>query len=157
MSCTSIPEDIKPVSGFDLDSYMGTWYEIARLDHSFEKGLQKVTATYSKRDDGKVKVMNRGFLAAKDKWKEATGKARIASETNKGYLEVSFFGPFYGPYVIFELDKDEYRYAFVTSGEDYLWFLSRTPTVSDELMEKFRSSVQALGYPVDELIWVEHE
>lgn len=145
----------KPITGFELDKYLGKWYEIARLDHRFERNMQKVTAKYSIRDDGKVKVTNRGYK--NDKWKTAIGKAKLAKDENIGFLKVSFFGPFYGSYIIYELD-DDYSYAFVSGDNtNYLWFLSRTPTVSDKLMEKFLTQAKELGFNTDELIFVEQE
>lgn len=158
-SCGSMPDNIKPVSDFELDRYMGKWYEIARLDHRFERGLENVTATYSIMDDGTVKVANRGLSATSKEWNDAIGKARFAGDSNIGHLEVSFFGPFYGPYVIFDLDesKENYQYAFVASSEKYLWFLSRTPTVSDEIKDKFLNAAQASGYNIEELIFVNQE
>lgn len=146
----------QPITDFDLDKYLGKWYEIARLDHRFERGLQKVTAEYSIRDDGKVKVTNRGYK--NDKWKQAVGKAKFAQDEDTGFLKVSFFGPFYGSYIIFELDKENYSYAFIVGGNtNYLWFLSRTPTVSNELLEKFINEADELGFNTDELIFVEQE
>ena len=144
-----------PVSHFDIDRYLGTWYEIARLDHSFERGLEKVTAEYSLAPDGGITVINRGYSPDRDKWKEAQGRARFASETDKGYLKVSFFWPFYGSYVIFELDEQDYQYAFVSGpSTSYLWLLARTPTVSETLKKKFEERVLQLGFAGDELIWV---
>jgi apolipoprotein D and lipocalin family protein len=103
-SCTGTPEGVEVVTDFELDRYLGTWYEIARLDHSFERGLSNVTANYSMRDDGGVKVVNRGFNTEKSEWDEATGKAYFVGESDIGQLKVSFFGPFYGGYNIVELD-----------------------------------------------------
>ena len=156
-SCGSVPDNITPVRNFELDRYLGTWYEIARLDHRFERGLEKVSATYSLRDDGKVKVVNRGWNVEKGEWKEAVGKARFADDKTVGHLEVSFFGPFYGPYVIFELEQQNYDYAFISSGDGYLWFLSRTPTVSDALKQAFITKAKTLGFNTDELIFVQQE
>ncbi|MFA0071671.1 lipocalin family protein, partial [Vibrio breoganii] len=111
----------------------GTWYEVARLDHSFERGLSNISAEYSLRDDGGVKVVNRGYSLEKGEWNEAEGKAYFVEESDQGYLKVSFFGPFYGAYVVFELDKEGYQYAFVSGPDtDYLWLLSRTPEVAPE-------------------------
>lgn len=156
-SCLGYPEQIKPVENFKLDKYLGKWYEIARLDHSFERGLNKVTATYSLKDDGGVKVLNRGFDTEDKEWSEAEGKAYFVEEENKGYLKVSFFGPFYGSYVVFELD-DNYEYAYIgSSSHDYLWFLSRTPKVSKEALEKFKKRALESGYNLDELVIVEQE
>jgi apolipoprotein D and lipocalin family protein len=156
-ACSGIPEGIEPVSGFELDRYMGKWYEIARLDHRFERGLEQVTATYSIQDDGTVRVDNRGFSTEEKAWEDAVGKAKFADNPTVGHLKVSFFGPFYGSYVIFELDKENYQYAFVTGGENSLWFLSRTPEVSDDLKDTFVNTVRASGYNTEELIFVNQE
>ncbi len=153
--CLGMPKNVSPVKGFELDRYLGKWYEIARLDHSFERGMEQVTAEYSLRKDGGVAVRNRGFLTAKQEWKEADGKAFFVEEPDTGYLKVSFFGPFYGSYVIFELDKENYQYAFV-SGPDtsYLWLLSRQPTVAPELLTRFAARAAQLGFAADKLIYV---
>ena len=154
--CLGMPDGVKPVANFQLDRYLGKWYEIARLDHSFERGLQQVTADYSMREDGGVRVVNRGFNSEKAEWQEAEGKAFFVEDENTGYLKVSFFGPFFGSYVVFELDSEDYQYAFI-SGPDtsYLWLLSRTPTVSEEVLDRFRSRAAELGFDMEELILVE--
>jgi apolipoprotein D and lipocalin family protein len=151
-----MPEGVRPVSGFELDRYLGTWYEIARLDHSFERGLSRVTAEYSLRDDGGVRVVNRGFDAASGEWKEAVGKAYFVNGNDVGYLKVSFFGPFYGAYVVFELDHENYGHAFI-SGPDtsYLWLLARTPSVSEDVIDRFVERSAALGFDTDSLIFVD--
>ncbi|MGO3799471.1 MAG: lipocalin family protein, partial [Vibrio casei] len=102
--CLGMPKSVTPIQEFDVNQYLGTWYEIARLDHSFERGLTQVTADYSLKEDGGVKVINRGYSAAEGEWQQAEGKAYFVNEPNEGYLKVSFFGPFYGSYVIFYLD-----------------------------------------------------
>ena len=154
-ACTSLPKGIEPVSGFELPKYLGTWYEVARLDHSFERGMEQVTATYEMREDGGVKVTNRGFKTAEQVWDSADGKAFFVDDDTIGHLKVSFFGPFYGSYVVYELDKEGYQYAFITSyNRDYLWFLSRTPKVSDELKQQFTKQAKQLGFAMDEIIWV---
>ncbi|HAS6144237.1 TPA: lipocalin, partial [Vibrio vulnificus] len=112
--CLGMPETVKPVDEFNLQNYLGKWYEIARLDHSFEAGLTQVTAEYTLKDDGGVAVLNKGFLANENQWKEAEGKAYFVNGDSEGYLKVSFFGPFYGSYVVFALDKTDYQYAFVS-------------------------------------------
>ena len=104
--CVGMPETVKPVQQFELDRYLGKWYEVARLDHSFERGLDNISAEYSLRDDGGVKVINRGYSAEDGEWNEAEGKAYFVEGSEQGYLKVSFFGPFYGAYVVFELDKE---------------------------------------------------
>ena len=155
--CLGVPNGVNPVKEFDLNKYLGKWYEIVRLDHSFERGLNMVTAEYSLRDDSGVKVINRGFLAAENEWKEAEGKAYFVGSQKEGYLKVSFFGPFYGSYVVFELDKEKYQYAFVASSNtSYLWLLSRTPTISKELKDRFVKRSKELGFNSDNLIFVEH-
>lgn len=155
--CTGVPEGITPVRPFDLDRYLGTWYEIARLDHPFERGLENVSAEYSLREDGDVRVINRGFSAAGGGWKVAEGRARFAGARDEGYLKVSFFGPFYGAYVVFELDQEDYRYAFVAgNSRSYLWFLSRTPKVSEALRDHFIRRAGELGFDTGGLIFVEH-
>jgi apolipoprotein D and lipocalin family protein len=156
-SCAGLPKNIEPVADFELNKYMGKWYEIARLDHSFEKDLEQVTATYSIKSDGTVRVANRGLSSKSKEWKDAVGKAKFAGDSSVGYLKVSFFGPFYGSYVIFDLDKENYQYSFVTGGENYLWLLSRTPTIGDEIKNKFLNTIQEYGYNTEELIFVNQE
>jgi len=154
--CTGVPEGISPVKAFNIDRYLGTWYEIARLDHSFERGLDDVSAEYSLREDGGVRVINRGFSVTEGSWKEAEGKAYFAGARDEGYLKVSFFGPFYGSYIVFELDQANYQYAFVAgNSKSYLWFLSRTPTVNAALLAHFIERVAELGFDTDGLIFVE--
>ncbi len=158
VSCTGVPEGISPVTGFDLQRYLGTWHEIARLDHSFERGMTQVTADYSLNDDGSILVVNRGYLAEKNEWKEAIGKAKFVGAEDVGHLKVSFFGPFYGGYVIYELDHQGYQYAFVTSySRDYLWLLARDPQVSDALKQQFVEQADELGFDTGALIWVEQK
>jgi len=155
--CLGIPEDVQPVDNFDLIKYLGKWYEIARLDHSFERGLNNVTAEYSMRDDGGINVLNRGFSIEDQEWSSAEGRAYFVEKPDIGYLKVSFFRPFYGSYIIFELDKENYQYAFVCGPDkDYLWLLSRTPTVNKELIDRFIEKSKALGFETENLIFVEH-
>ena len=157
-ACTGLPESVVPVSDFNVKQYLGKWYEIARLDHSFERGMDKVTAEYSLREDGGVKVVNRGFSVDDNKWKEAEGKAYFVEGVDEGYLKVSFFGPFYGSYVVIDLDKENYQYAFVSGpNTSYLWLLSRTPTVSEEVVARFIEKSKKLGFDTDKLIFVKHE
>ena len=148
------PDNIKPVNNFDLNQYLGTWYEVARLDHSFERGLEQVTATYSMREDGGVKVTNKGFDVKDQVWSESIGKAYFVGDENTGHMKVSFFGPFYGTYVVFDLDPD-YQTAYV-AGDDYgyLWLLSRTPEITEQQRKAFVQLVSSKGYAVDDLIWV---
>ncbi len=156
--CTGAPEGVQPVTGFELDRYLGTWYEIARFDHRFERGLTDVTATYSMRDDGGVKVVNRGYRSDDEEWDEAVGKAYFLGESDVGQLKVSFFGPFYGGYNIVELDKQDYQYALVVGpNRDYLWILARTPSLDDATVEALVDRAASLDFPTDELIYVAHD
>jgi apolipoprotein D and lipocalin family protein len=156
--CMGMPQNVVAVKDFELDSYLGEWFEIARLDHSFERGLDHVTANYSLRDDGGVTVTNRGYSIEKKAWKEAEGKAYSVNGQDDGFFKVSFFGPFYSSYVIFELDKDNYQYAFVSGyNTSYLWLLSRTPTVDEDIKAKFITRAKEAGFDTDKLIFVEHE
>lgn len=156
--CLGMPNSVKPVKDFELNRYLGTWYEVARLDHSFEEGLTRVTAEYSLQNDGGVSVVNRGFSAEEQQWKEAQGRAYFVNDPTEGYLKVSFFGPFYGAYVVFELERDNYDYAFVSGpNNDYLWLLSRTSSVSQDVIKKFEAMSQARGFNIDNLIYVEQQ
>lgn len=153
--CLGMPESVTPVTGFELDKYLGKWYEIARLDHSFERGLEQVSADYSLREDGGVRVDNRGFFVKKNKWNTAEGKAFFVRKSDEGYLKVSFFGPFYGSYVVFELDKVNYQYAFVAGpNTSYLWLISRTPTVDEKLMTLFKEKAKSLGFDTNQFVCV---
>jgi apolipoprotein D and lipocalin family protein len=155
--CVAIPEGIQPVEDFELNRYLGKWYEIARLDHSFERDLEAVTAEYSMRDDGGIRVINSGRNIETQKSQQAEGRAYFVEDPNLGYLKVSFFGPFFGSYVVFELDKN-YQYAFVAGNtKNYLWLLARTPEVSEELINKFTSRASQLGFDTDQLIFVNQQ
>lgn len=155
---TKAPEGIEPVSEFDVSRYLGKWYEIARLDHRFERGLTQVSADYQLRESGGIRVLNRGYSADEDAWQEAEGKAFFVSDETIGHLKVSFFGPFYGAYVIFELDHDDYQYAYIAGpNRDYLWFLSRCPKVSEAQIEQFVATAKAAGFDTEALIFVEQQ
>ena len=156
--CLGMPSTVTPVENFEINRYLGKWYEVARLDHSFERGLEQVTAEYSLRNDGGVSVVNRGYSVEDDEWQEAKGKAYFVDDKATGYLKVSFFGPFYGSYVVFELDKAGYEYAFVAGPDlSYLWLLSRKPQLSDEIIKRFESLSRELGFDTSKLIYVKHD
>jgi apolipoprotein D and lipocalin family protein len=147
------------VRRFDPTQYVGTWYEIARLDNTFEKGLEQVTATYSLETDGTLKVINRGFSPEKNDWSEAIGKAKFVDPANvdgsrTGRLKVSFFGPFYGDYNILEVDQPYYNYALVSSGRDYLWILSRTPQLTYPIKQHLMAKAKELGFATDQLLFI---
>jgi len=131
------------IQSFDAKKYMGTWYEIARFQHSFEKDLMKVTATYTLRPDGNIDVLNAGYLISDPAVrKEAKGKARPA-KGKLGYFQVSFFGPFYGDYRIISLDEKDYQYALVVSStRDYLWILSRTPKMDKAVYDRLLKTAE---------------
>ena len=153
-ACTGMPEGVEPVTGFDKSRYLGTWHEIARLDHSFERDLVDVTAEYSLRDDGAVRVINSGTDSTTGERKVAEGHAKFVGDDGTAHLKVSFFGPFYGSYIVFELDPD-YRYAFVAGyNTDYLWLLARDTDISDDTRQLFTDRAQTLGFAVDDLVWL---
>lgn len=152
----STPEGIEPIEGFEVERYMGRWYEIARLDHRFERGMEQVTAHYTLQPDGTVEVVNRGFATADRRWQEARGKARFVGRPDVGALEVSFFGPFYGGYNIVDLDP-AYRHALVAGpNRSYLWILSRTPQPPREEVERLVARAADLGFDTPSLIYVRH-
>ncbi len=153
--CVGIPNGIKPVDDFDINRYLGKWYEIARLDHSFERGLEAISAEYSLKDDGGVNVVNRGFNVEEKEWDEAKGKAYFVNDENTGHLKVSFFGPFYGSYIVFELG-DDYEYSMITSSDkSYLWLLSRTAEIDTALKQHFIKTITDLGFDHGSLIFVD--
>lgn len=154
--CTGIPEGVEAVQDFELTRYLGTWYEIARLDHGFERGLSRVTATYSRREDGGVRVVNRGYDASAGAWEEAVGRAYFVGEPSVGRLKVSFFWPFYGGYNIIALDEG-YRWAMITGPtRDYLWILARTPDLPEATLARLVERARDRRFPTDELIYVDH-
>ena len=154
--CAQIPDGVEPVGGFDAERYLGTWYEIARLDHSFERGLSKVTATYTARDDGGIDVLNRGFDATKGEWDEASGRARFVGARDVGQLKVSFFGPFYGGYNVVDLDPS-YEYSLVVGpNRSYLWILARQPDPPRAEVERLVARAKAMGFDTSQLVFVQH-
>lgn len=154
--CAGAPDGVEVVTDFELNRYLGTWYEIARLDHRFERGLSRVTANYSMRDDGGVHVVNRGYQISSEEWEEASGKAYFVGAPDVGQLKVSFFGPFYGGYNIMELDKDDYQYALVAGPDrSYLWILARSPQLDQETLDALVNMAKNAGFPTDELIYVD--
>jgi len=156
-ACLGAPDGVTPVKNFDVNRYLGVWYEVARLDHSFERGLEAVSAEYSLREDGGLKVINSGRSVATGVTDQAEGRAYFVEAEDTGYLKVSFFGPFFGSYIVFDLDQSNYQYAFVAGNStDYLWLLSRTPQVSDKVLESFISRSAALGFDTEALIFVDH-
>ena len=153
-ACTGMPDGVEPVTGFDKSRYLGTWHEIARLDHSFERDLVDVKAEYSLRDDGAVRVINSGTDSTTGERKVAEGHAKFVGDDGTAHLKVSFFGPFYGSYIVFELDPD-YRYAFVAGyNTNYLWLLARETNISEGIRKRFTDRAGDLGFAVDDLVWL---
>lgn len=152
----AIPDKAVAVTNFDKAKYLGKWYEIARLDFKYEKGLNNVTAQYTLNDNGTIKVDNRGYDVKKDKWEQSIGKARFVKKDNVGMLKVSFFGPFYSGYNVIAIDKD-YKYALVV-GESlkYMWILSRETTIPESIKANYLIKAQEIGYNISDLVWVEH-
>ena len=148
--------DYSTVNELDIDRYLGKWYEIVRFDNSFERNQVGVTATYSMRDDGKIKVVNQGYKDSLDgELSRAIGKAKLTDESGK--LKVSFFWIFYADYFVIELDE-KYRWVLVGSSNDkYLWILSRTPKLEDEVLVDILKKAEQRGYNVSNLIWVEQK
>ncbi|MGP1717549.1 MAG: lipocalin family protein [Methylophilus sp.] len=157
------------VRSFNPELYLGKWYEIARLDNAFEKGLEQVTAHYSLQSDATIKVVNRGFNPQEKKSHEAVGIAKFVKDANadgnrSGKLKVSFFRPFYGEYNILELDqpqlaqpgaqKRDYQYALVSSGRQYLWILSRTPQLDDAIKQQLIAKAKQLGFATEQLLFI---
>jgi len=155
-SCASIPEGVTPVQGFEVNRFLGKWYEVARLNHPFERGLSNVTATYSLKKDGTIRVLNRGYKDQQKRWSTAEGKAKFVADPGTGRLKVSFFGPIYGGYNIIELDKKNYQYALVVGNDrSTMWILSRTPTLNPAIQQRLVQKANDLNFPVEELIYVE--
>jgi len=155
-SCSTIPKGAVAVNSFNKTKYLGTWYEVARLDFKFERDLNNTTAEYSLNDDGTIRVVNRGYNYVKKEWKQVTGKAKFAGDDNVAMLKVSFFGPFYSGYNVIALD-DDYRYALVAGKNlKYLWILARETTIPDTVRERYLKIAQETGYDTSALIWVEH-
>lgn len=156
-SCKHIPEGATAVKPFKLEQYLGDWYEVARLDNRFERNMNNTTASYSLREDGNVKVVNRGYDTIKNKYKKATGIAKFRGATDVAMLKVSFFRPFYSSYNVIALDKD-YQYALVIGKNlKYLWILSRTKTLPGNIKSDYLQLAKKIGYDTTSLIWVKHD
>lgn len=156
-SANALPKKLSVIKPFDKEKFLGKWYEIARLDHPYETNLSNVTATYSKKRNGNIRVENSGFDESNFEWKTATGKAKFKDDVTRGALKVSFFGPFYSAYNIIEVDP-EYHYMLV-AGEnlDYLWILSRFTEIPSKIKDDFLSKAKKLGFKTSRLIWVSHK
>ena len=153
--CAGTPSGIQPVQNFNISRYLGTWYEIARLDHSFERGLNNVSATYTLRDDGGIDVLNKGYDERSGKWKQVKGRAYFLKQNNIASLKVTFFWPFYGGYNVIALDDENYSYALVCGpSRSYLWILAREKTIRPDITAQLVKTAEQLNFKVDELIFV---
>ncbi len=156
-SCSSIPKGVNAVRPFDKEKYLGKWYEIARKDFRFERGLNNTTANYSLDDKGGIKVVNRGFNYKKGIWKQASGKAKFANEKDIAMLKVSFFGPFYAGYNVIALDS-AYQYALISGdSRDYLWILAREKKIPENIRAEYLKIANENGFNTTDPIWVEHD
>lgn len=154
---TRPPPGVTAVTPFDVQRYQGRWYELARLDHAFERGMTDVSATYTMQADGSVRVVNRGYVPATGQWREAVGKALFTGAPTTGSLKVSFFGPFYGGYHVVALDSG-YRWALVLGPDiGYAWILARERQLPSDQRDAIVARAQALGVDTSALIWVPQE
>jgi apolipoprotein D and lipocalin family protein len=149
-------DKIPAVCDLDLNRYLGTWYEIARMPQGFEEGLDNVTATYSLLEGGRIQVLNSGTKDGSRR--EAKAVAWVPDPGCTGELLVSFFRPFRSRYRVILLDKENYSYAVVAGGKlSYLWILSRKPVISDELFGELMSFVSSKGFDTARIIRVPQE
>jgi apolipoprotein D and lipocalin family protein len=158
VGCTGVPSGLEPIAGFDLERYLGQWYEVARLDHSFERDMSNVSAYYSRGDKGEIRVVNRGFDEKSGKWRDIEGRGYFMGDQKVGSLKVSFFGPFYGGYHIIALDKENYRYAMIAGPQrSYLWILSRERNLDKSVLSDLVSKASDWGFETDKLIYVKQD
>lgn len=156
-SCASIPKKAKPITNFEVNRYLGTWYEIARFDFRFEKDLDNTTAQYSLEENGNVKVLNSGYNYKTKEWKSAKGIAKFRGDKNVAALKVSFFGPFYAGYNVLAIDNN-YKYALIAGKNlDYLWILSREKSIPDDVKRSYLKIAKEVGYDTTRLIWVKQD
>jgi len=156
--CTGVPAGVQPVGDFDAERYLGQWYEIARLDHRFERGLTRISATYTRRRDGGINVINRGFDPADGEWREAKGRAYFLGDPKIASLKVTFFWPFYGGYHVIALDHAGYQYALVSGpSRSYLWILAREPRLPQDTLRSLIKIAKDDGFDTDALIFVDQD
>jgi len=156
VSCSTIPKNAQAVTNFNKEKYLGKWYEIARFDFKFERDLNNTTARYSLNDNGTIRVENRGYNTKKNEWKVAVGKVKFVKREDVAMLKVSFFGPFYSGYNVVAIDTG-YNYALVAGKNlDYLWILSRTTSIPENVKTDFLQKATNIGYDITRFLWVEH-
>lgn len=156
-SCKTIPQGVVAVDDFEVDKYLGRWYEIARFDFKHERNMNNVTANYSLKPNGTIRVENRGYDTTKSKWKESIGVAKFAEDEHMGMLRVSFFRPFYSGYNVVKIDP-EYQHALVIGeSKKYMWILSRTPNMPKDVLQSYVEHAKSLGLKVENLVYVTHD
>ncbi|MCB1857234.1 MAG: lipocalin family protein [Gammaproteobacteria bacterium] len=157
VGCTGKPNGVVPVTGFDAERYTGRWYEVARFDHIFERGLSNVSAIYQQQNDGRIRVTNRGYHEREGVWKEVDAVGEFTVDPSVAQLRVSLFGPLYGGYNVIELDRAGYEYAMVAgNSRAYLWILARDTSLPMPVLERLIEKGRTLGFPVERLIFVAH-
>jgi apolipoprotein D and lipocalin family protein len=149
----SSPYQNLAVKNLEIEKYVGQWYEIARFDFKHEKDMKNVTANYSKRDDGKIQVINKGYNFVKNEWDEAKGKAKFVKDPSIGAFKVSFFGPFYAEYNVVMIEEDYSSALIFGESTKYMWILSRTKTISESVKTKYVNYAKENGFPVENLVW----
>jgi apolipoprotein D and lipocalin family protein len=156
IGCTGVPSGLRPVTDFEPERYLGKWYEIARLDHRFERNLSNVSALYYRKNDDAIGVVNRGYNEKTGQWDEIEGTAFFTNNESVGSLKVSFFGPFYGGYHIIALDRNSYQYAMVVGPRrSFLWILSRQKEMDQETLSELVARAEQLGFDTEKLIFVD--
>ncbi|MBL3657328.1 lipocalin family protein [Fulvivirga sediminis] len=153
----NIPQGVEAVKSFNKERYLGKWYEIARFDFRFEKGLSHVTAEYSLNSDGTIKVINRGYNAKKDEFNEAIGKAKFVKDDSIAELKVSFFGPFYSGYNVIAIDPDYQNALVVGKNRDYMWLLSRNTEMPEDIKKAYLNLAEKHGFDTSKLLWTKHD
>jgi apolipoprotein D and lipocalin family protein len=154
--CTGIPKGVDAVEHFDAQRYLGTWYEVARLDYRFERGLSDVTATYSQMLDGTIRVVNRGYNPKTERWETIQGRAKLVAGADVGRLKVSFFWPFYAGYNVIALDEAYSLALGCGYNRSYLWILARTPDPPKDATKALVEKARTLGFDTDALLFVSH-
>ena len=155
-ACSSKNPPLQTVKKFDINRYLGTWYEIGRYEHFFEKNCKNVSANYSILDEQTIKVVNRCTNIVTNEKKEAIGRAYAVDDTNSK-LKVSFFRPFYGDYWVLILDEN-YKYAVVgTPNREYLWILARESKLDEKIKNEILQKLPNLGFDTSKLIWTIQE
>lgn len=153
----TIPAGAVAVTPFDVKKYEGKWYEIARMDYRFERKLDNVTAEYTLKKDGSLKVVNTGYNYVKSKQEKAVGTAHFVESPEIAMLKVSFGGPLSSGYNVIAIDKN-YKYALVIGHSlNYMWILSREPRIPEDIKKEYLQKAKDLGYKVEKLIWSEHK